>query len=190
MKHIFKWNEYYDLSTFKSDLLKIPADSQLKAIKDTNKWFIEDARIPGNHGSKAKDAIERLCDYLRELRFSDLPPECSISSFSIKPKHIPVEISEMLDFLEQYSYIIEVPDRRDKNTNSTYRTYQLNGLLAVDWELSLSRRGIVDLSSMVIKAIFNPIDQNEFKTMMQSEKSKYNSPFKSNVSPTLFDIDL
>ena len=88
MKHIFKWNEYYELATFKSIKTKISSESQLNAIRDTAKWFIEDARIPGDDGSIAKDAIERLCDYLRELRFSDIPPECSISTFSIKSKFV------------------------------------------------------------------------------------------------------
>ncbi len=188
MKHIFKWNEYYELSTFKSIKSKISAESQLNAIKDTAKWFIEDARIPGDEGSIAKDSIERLCDYLRELRFSDVPPECSISTFSIKSKFVPTEISKIINFLEQYSYIIEVGERRDKNSNSRYSTYQLNGLLAVEWELSISRRGIVDLNSIEMKSIFSPDNENEFKSMLNNEKNKYNAPFFSdNILPTLFD---
>lgn len=187
MKHIFKWNEYYELATFKSIKTKISSESQLNAIRDTAKWFIEDARIPGDDGSIAKDSIERLCDYLRELRFSDIPPECSISTFSIKSKFVPAEISKIINFLEQYSYIIEVGERRDKNTNSRYSTYQLNGLLAVEWELAISRRGIVDLNSKEMKSIFSPDNENEFKSMLYSEKSKYNAPFTENTSPTLFD---
>ncbi|WP_281227588.1 hypothetical protein [Flavobacterium aquiphilum] len=187
MKHIFKWNEYYELASFKSTKSKISSQSQLNAIRDTAKWFIEDARIPGDHGSKAKDSIDRLCDYLRELRFSDIPPECSISTFSIKSKFIPAEISKIIDFLEQYSYIIEVGERRDKNTHSRYSTYQINGLLAVEWELSISRRGIVDLNSKEMKSIFFPDSENEFRAMLYSEKNKYNAPFTENTSPTLFD---
>ncbi|NHM06542.1 hypothetical protein G4D82_04860 [Flavobacterium sp. CYK-4] len=188
MKHIFKWNEYYELTTFKSIKSKISAQSQLNAIKDTAKWFIEDARIPGDQGSMAKNSIERLCDYLRELRFADVPPECSISTFSIKSKFVPTEISNIINFLEQYSYIIEVAERRDKNTHSRYDTYQLNGLLAVEWELSLSRRGIIDLNFTTMKSIFIPEDASEFSVMMNAEKIKYNAPFNTNTSPTLFDI--
>ncbi|WP_369013375.1 ORC-CDC6 family AAA ATPase [Flavobacterium anhuiense] len=187
MKHIFKWNEYYELTTFKSIKSKISAESQLNAIRDTAKWFIEDARIPGDEGSIAKDSIERLCDYLRELRFSDIPPECSICTFSIKSKFVPSEISKIINFLEQYSYIIEVAERRDKNSNSRHSTYQLNGLLAVEWELSISRRGIVDLNSKEMKSIFSPDTENEFKTMLHAEINKYNAPFTDSTSPTLFD---
>ena len=187
MKHIFKWNEYYELTTFKSTNAKISSQSQLNAIRDTAKWFVEDARIPGDEGSIAKDSIERLCDYLRELRFSDIPPECSISTFSIKSKFVPSEISKIINFLEQYSYIIEVGERRDKNANSRYNTYQLNGLLAVEWELSINRRGIVDLNSKEMKSIFSPDTENEFRSMLVSEKNKYNAPFTNNSLPTLFD---
>lgn len=189
MKHIFKWNDYYDNKTFKSPKIKINIETQLNAINDTAKWFIEDARIPGETGNNTKECIERLCDYLRELRFSDIPPECSISTFSIKSKQLPPEIFSVLAFLEQYSYIIKVSSRRDKNANSRNITYQINGLLAAQWELSLSRRGIVDFDSNNIKAIFSPIDDNEFKTMLSSELIKYNAPFKVNHSPTLFDTE-
>lgn len=187
MKHIFKWNEYFDIATFKSTKTKISAQSQLNAIKDAAKWFIEDARIPGDDGSIAKDSIERLCDYLRELRFSDIPPECSISTFSIKSKFIPSQISKIINFLEQYSYIIEVNERRDKNAHSKYSTYQLNGLLAVEWELAINRRGIIDLDLKEMKSIFSPDSENEFTAMLYSQKNKYNAPFSQSISPTLFD---
>lgn len=189
MKHIFKWNDYFDNKTFKSVKIKIDIETQLNAINDTAKWFIEDARIPGEQGNNARDCIERLCDYLRELRFSNIPPECSISTFSIKSKHLPIEISKILNFLEQYSYIIRVSSRRDKNGNSRNITYQINGLLAAYWELSLSRRGIIDFNSNNTKSIFFPNDDNEFKTMLSSELVKYNAPFKVSQSLTLFDIE-
>lgn len=188
MKHIFKWNDYFDNKTFKSSN-KINSETQLNAINDTAKWFIEDARIPGENGNNTRDCIERLCDYLRELRFSDTPPECSISSFSIKSKYLPTEISKTLEFLEQYSYIIRVSSRRDKNGNSRNITFQINGLIAAQWELSLSRRGIIDFNSNNIKSIFSPIDDNEFKTMLSSELVKYNAPFKVSNTLTLFDIE-
>jgi len=187
MKHIFKWNDYFDKSTFKST--KINIETQLNAINDTAKWFIEDARIPGDEGNNVKDSLERLCDYLRELRFSDIPPECSISSFSIKSKHIPPSIQRTLDFLEQYSYIIRVSSRRDKNSNSRNITFQINGLIATYWELSLSRRGIIDLNVNNTRSIFAPNNDNDFKNTLTQELLKYNAPFKATQYPSLFEQD-
>jgi len=188
MKHIYRWNEYYEKETFKNNELIIPA-VQLKAIQDTTTWFLEDARIPGKNGNRIRDCIERLCDYLRELRFSDLPPECSISTFSIDSKVVPEEISDILDYLEQYSYLIKIDSgRRNKNFNSRNHTYQVNGLLAVIWELSLYRRGIVEFNLPELKAIFQPDDDAEYKNLRNKHLFKYNAPFSSSSNtPTLFD---
>jgi len=188
MKHIYRWSEFYDMSIFKSGDNKISSLSQLNAINDTATWFIEDARIPGNNGHKIKDCIERLCDYLRELRFSNLPPECSISSFSIDSRVIPNEIKAIIDFLEQYSYLIKVGGRRDKNHNSRNQTFQINGLLAAEWELSLARRGIVNLNSTELSAIFLPKDDSDYKNIRSQSLAKYNVPFTTeSTSPSLFD---
>lgn len=188
MKHIYRWSEFYEKNIFRNTFDKIDAKSQSMSISDAALWFLEDAKVPGKNGNKMKDSIERLCDYLRELRFSDLPPECSISSFSINTKVITSDITEIIDFLEQYSYIIKVDQgRRDKNLNSRNQTYQINGLIAVEWELSLARRGIVDLSYIEMKGIFYPDSEKEYKSMRGKTLSKYNAPFSSEFDqPSLF----
>lgn len=189
LKHIYRWNRYVEKKTFNSKDNKISANIQLNALNDTAAWFLEDASLPGENGNIIKDCIERLCDYLRELRFSDIPPECSISSFSISSKVIPREIFKILNFLEQYSYLIKVETgRRNKNLNSRDLTYQINGLLAYEWELSLSRRGIVNLGMSEIKAIFSPEDDSEYFKISTQNINRYNTPFynfSNNLS--LFD---
>ncbi|AMO20732.1 ORC-CDC6 family AAA ATPase [Flavobacterium columnare] len=190
MKHIFRWNEFYDVNIFDTkNENKISVDSQLNALADTTNWFIEDSRHPGKDGNKIKECIFRLCDYLRELRFSDTPPECSISTISIQTKVLPKEISEIIDFLEQYSYLIKLDTgRRDKNKNSRNETFQINGLLASEWELSISRRGIVDLNFLEIKDIFFPDNEDVYKKFIYSTKSKYNAPFgNGKITISLFD---
>jgi len=190
MKHIYRWNEYLERRSFISLDEKISSSTQLNAINDTSSWFVEDAKIPGNNGNQIKDCIERLCDYMRELRFSSLPPECSISSFSIDSKVIPSEIDEIINFLEQYSYIIKIDSgRRNKNLNSRNHTYQINGLLSAQWELSLARRGIVDFNLAEITAIFMPKDDRDYKNVRSKNLLKYNVPFSSKSSnPSLFDL--
>jgi hypothetical protein len=188
MKHIYRWSEFYGKSVFKTTFEKIDSRSQSMSISDAALWFLEDARIPGRDGNKMKDSIQRLSDYLRELRFSDLPPECSISSFSINIKVLTSDITEIIDFLEQYSYIIKVDTgRRDKNLNNRNQTYQINGLIAFEWELSLARRGIVDLSYIEMKGIFYPDNDKEYKSMTGMSLSKYNVPFSLGPNqPSLF----
>jgi|TARA_R100000789_G_scaffold96254_1_gene97496 hypothetical protein len=178
MKHIYRWNEFYGHDIFKSKNQKINAISQINAISDAASWFLEDAKLPGENGNRMKESIIRLCDYLRELRFSDLPPECSISTFSINTKVPSNTIVNMINFLEQYSYLIRVDNgRRNKNDNSRNQTFQVNGLLAVEWELSLARRGIVNLSDIEMKAIFSPEEDKEFRRMTFNSLEHYNAPF-------------
>lgn len=190
MKHIFRWNEFYDIDIFDvKNENKISIESQLNALSDTTNWFIEDSRHPGKDGNRVKECIFRLCDYLRELRFSDIPPECSISTISIQTKVLPKEISDILYFLEQYSYLIKLDTgRRDKNKNSRNITFQVNGLLASEWELSISRRGIVDLNFLEIKDIFYPDNDDVYLKFISATKTKYNAPFGHNKSTiSLFD---
>lgn len=188
MKHIYRWSEFYGNEIFQSSDEKINARCQINSISDAAVWFLEDSKVPGKDGNKMKSSIERLCDYLRELRFSDLPPECSISSFSISTNFINSDIKEIIDFLEQYSYVIKTEKgRRDKNLNSRNETFQINGLLAVEWELSLARRGIVNLSDIEMKGIFYPNNEMEYNTLRGKSLTKYNAPFSSeNNSLDLF----
>ncbi|GFD93122.1 hypothetical protein KUL156_43100 [Alteromonas sp. KUL156] len=191
MKHLYRWSSFDENKIFISVENKVTSSSQINALNDTVSWFIEDAKIPGENGNKIKDSIERLCDYLRELRFSDLPPECSISSFSIDSKVVPFEISEMLIFLEQYSYIIKInTGRRDKNLNTRNETFQINGLLAAEWELSLARRGIVGFNQEELEMIFLPKENKDYQSKKSLSISKYNAPFPSKYNtPTLFNFD-
>lgn len=193
MKHLYRWNQFDEVEIFNSTNNKISIKSQLNAIDDTANWFVENAKIPGKDGFIIKDCIDRLCDYLRELRFSDIPPECSISTFSIDSRVIPDNINEILNYLEHYSYIIKVNKRRDKNSNSRNITYQINGLLAKEWELSLSRRGIVNINSSSFSTIIAPLNDKAYEDLKKEILKKYNTPFnskKDNNNPTLFEDEV
>lgn len=183
MKHIFRWNNFYNKNSYK-DI--ITTDIQLLALKDTVLWFLEDANTSINN-LNFKECIEKLCNYLRELRFSDLPPECSISTIDVDYSTLNKETKEIITFLEQYSYLIKLDSgRRDKNSNERNYTFQINGLLSSWWELSLSRRGIVKINSQNLKKILTE-DGEEFKKFLKSEMIKYNVPFKNvENQPTLF----
>ena len=123
------------------------------------------------------------------LRFSDAPPECSISTFSINLKVVPDRINEIIEHLDKYSYLIRISSGRiDKNLNTRLKTYQINGLLAFEWELSLARRGVISLDSDEAKAILLPDKDSEYKELKSLKRVKYNAPFSHQISlPTLFE---
>jgi len=188
LKHVFRWSNYYGEDPFVTSV--ISAEAQHNGVEDAIKWFIDDARVPGPMGNSVLGTIDRIGQYLHILRFADVPPECSISSFSINSTDITEDIRTILDYLEQYSYLIKGGERREKNS-SVYRvTYRVNGLIAPNWELALSTRGVVELNSREVAAIFMFNDDFEFNKLKEEKKAKYNAPFRSETNGgTLFDMN-
>lgn len=184
LKHIYRWSVFNGENPFVNGN-RLSTSSQMRGLNEATSWFLNDARIPGREGKDVQLSINRLGIFLQALRFSDLPPECSISSFAIKTSVAHEEINKIIDYMERYSYLIEVKSRRDKNSNRKDITYQINGLLAPEWELSIHRRGIVSFTELDMKAIFEPEDESEFKRFLATKIGNYNAPFYQ--QPTLFE---
>lgn len=185
LKHIFRWSNFNGENPF-SGKKAISKESQNSGLKDAANWFLEDARLAGDTGEKMQSSIRRLGLYLKEIRFSQTPPECSISSFRINRLELDDSILKVLDYLEQYSYLINVTQRRDKNTNRMDYTYQVNGLIAPYFELSIWRRGVLSINKNEAKLIFAPHEERLFNDLISSKRRQYNPPFTA-ASSTLFD---
>jgi len=183
LKHIYRWAVYNEEYPFQN--VPISEVTQLKGIEDAIKWFLDDARIPGPNGKSVATIIDRIGQLLHEIRFSDLPPECSLSSFSINFSDITDEINQTLEYLEQYSYLIKSNDRREKNSSVQRVTYQINGLLAPNWELPIFTRGVLHLTSKEVSAIFDSKSEDEFNKIKFDRKTRYNAPFKGSQNNTL-----
>lgn len=193
LKHSYKWTYFNEAKEAFRNKTKIKLDAQVKGIKDTIDWFFEDNRIPIKKNGKLVDCVDRLGKFLRELKYSDIPPECSINIFGLNIENLSVEARNTFNFLEKYSYIIKSEeDRRDKNSNDKYRTYNINGTIIPHWELSLAKRGIVILSTEEAENIFNLSQVDKFEEILRKRKQRYNAPFSqssmaSQQSKTLFD---
>lgn len=186
LKHIYRWAIFNQEKPFQNE--PITNYSQIKGVDDAYNWFLEDARVPGPNGKRISDAITRLGQFLQELKFSDVPPECSISTFSINITDISENVRQVLDYLEQYSYIINVTERTDKNSVRKFETYQMNGIIAPKWDLALYRRGIVKFTRDEVNAIFDSGDDS-FEKVRRSRMSRYNFPFANPTTETpLFDL--
>ncbi|WP_278378570.1 hypothetical protein [Chryseobacterium arthrosphaerae] len=194
LKHSYKWTYFNEAKEAFRNKTKINLDAQTKGIKDTIDWFFEDNRIPAKKDGKLVDCIDRLGKFLRELKYSDIPPECSINIFGLNLESLSDEARRTFNFLENYSYIVQSEeDRRDKNSNNKYRTYNINGTIIPHWELSLSKRGIVILSTEEAESIFNLDQSDKFEELLRKRKKRYNAPFaQSSLSEqqpkTLFDL--
>ena len=176
LKHAYKWTYFNKAKEAFRDTV-IDFEAQTKGIKDTIDWFFEDNRTPVRQDGKPFECVERIGKFLRELKYSDTPPECSINIFCLNIEDLSRDARDIFNFLEQYSYIIKTEDRRGKNSNDKYRTYYINGIIAPYWELSLNKRGVVRLSREEAESIFNLNMLSEFEKILINKKQKYNTPF-------------
>lgn len=189
LKHSCKWTYFNKAQEAFRDNTIIDFDVQTKGIKDTIDWFFEDNRAPIMHNGKPFECVERMGKFLRELKYSDTPPECSINVFGLNLEDMSVQAQDIFCFLEKYSYIIKTEDRRDKNSNDKYSVYYINGTIAPYWELSLSKRGVIILAPEEAESIFNLNMPEEFEEILNKKKQGYNAPFGrlNNSTPDLFE---
>lgn len=197
LKHAFS-KQYFNTSKepfVKGRILKV--ESQQAGIEDTCDWFFEENRIP-NDVNGVMEAVKRLGSYLQNVRFSDLPPQCSIDIFSVQVENLSAEALRTLKMLEMYSYIVPHKDRRKKNADSKSSTYKLNTILIPKFELSLETRGNVELSKTDAEIILNPNRADEYEDFVKNKLKAYNYPFVVQkdlkklivsipIQPTLFD---
>ena len=152
--------------------------AQNEAIEETGDWFFEENRIPSVSINRPSDAAKRIGNYLQRIRFSDLPPQCSINIFSIDVTKLSDEAREVFETLMKYSYIIQTGERREKNTDNKECTYQLNSILIPKWELALAKRGQIDIPSAEAEVLLlNKSTKFGFDDLMREKLKKYNYPF-------------
>lgn len=172
LKHIYTEAYFNGENPFRGN--QISCESQRIGVKRAAEWFFDDAKIKGTYGKKVKDSISRLALFLREIRFSDLPPECSLSAFTYNVSEISEETNSIIESAEQSSYVIKIGERRGKNTKSLDPIYQINGLLCPLWDLPIIKRGEVKLTKFEINGIFNPNSDEEFKNILKNKLSDLN----------------
>ncbi|WP_345954772.1 hypothetical protein [Mucilaginibacter sp. PAMB04168] len=184
LKHIYRWSIYAEENPFSGGV--ISEKSQMNGLGDASKWFLEDARAAGIDGKLMSTSISKIGQYMQEIRFSNIPSESSLSSFSIKMIDIDEGIEKTLSYLEQYSYLIKVNPTREKNSITQRVTYQINGLLSPHWELPIYRRGILHLTSDEVAVIFKNCTELEYNSVKNLRLATYNAPFRNLTTPTLF----
>ena len=151
-------------------------EAQQSGIESAGDWFFEENRIP-NDDAGVTEVVTRLGGYLQRLRFSELPPQCSINIFSVQEENMSAESLLSLRTLELYSYLVPHKDRRKKNADNKVSTYKLNSILAPRFELALEARANVELSKEEAEIIFNPIRKDEYEDFVRNKLKNYNFPF-------------
>lgn len=156
----------------------ISLETQYLGLYKTSKWFYDDAEIIGEEGKNIYKSIWNLADILRLYRFSDRMTETSVSSFSFKIEEVSEEANRFMTIAENHSFLIEVESgRKQRNSGSKQKVYQLNKILAPLWDLPIVRRSVTEVSSELIEAIFTQSSKRKFDAIYKEVKEKYSAPF-------------
>lgn len=185
-----------EIPFMKNNTLSI--ESQQAGIEGAYAWFYEENRIP-NDDAGVTDMVRRLGKFLQNVRFSDLPPQCSIDIFSVNEDGLSPEARKSIQTLLMYSYLVPHGKRRKKNLDNKVSVYKLNSILIPQWELSLEKRGNVELNDDDAEMIFNPEKAGEYEQYLKDKLKTYNFPFVQNgneeeesttTKPEVIQLDL
>jgi len=188
LKYVFTWSLFYGEQPFREGRISIRA--QADGIAQASEWFFTEARSPGSMGTLVRDGMTRLGQLLRDIRFSDKPSECSLSTFSADLTTTRESATEVLRESENWSMLIRIPGgQHDRNDGRVDEKYQVHPMLAPRWDLPIARRGALALSGEEVSAIFAPTDQSDFETMLRRRVAAMNAPFfkqiATNTTPLL-----
>jgi hypothetical protein len=163
----------------------ISLDAQYQGVFETAKWFYQDVEIVGDAGKNLYKSLNSLSNVFQIYRFSDKPTETSVCAFNFGVESISSVAKDYINIATTHSLIIEVKDRKQRNSGREERTYQLNKILSPLWNLPSSRRGIADLDSEMIEAIFDPQKYTIFESKYNEMKSRFTAPLfgkKKNIN--------
>jgi hypothetical protein len=192
LRNIYKWSSFNGEVPFRG--AAIPISTQCEAIKQSAGFFFEEDARPGADVPDTQLAVERLAEFLREVRFSSKPVEVSPLAFSVDHATLSEQSKITLKLAENWSYIFKIPRGRP-NANSQHldEKFQLNPMLASKWDLPISVRGDVRISASLADAIFGRASNEVFKLELQNSTASLKAPsfgkgksaMDSNSQPTL-----
>ncbi|MBN8807022.1 MAG: hypothetical protein J0I47_02105 [Sphingomonas sp.] len=154
LKYIYRRSQFAGEKPFAGGIISIR--SQTEGVRDGAAWFWEDAQ-PDSDGMLVREAVESLAILFRTVRFSNVPSECDLCTFSVASDSLTPNSRKVLMISENWSYLIRLKEpRRNKNNRNLDLKYQLGPMLAPKWEISEHRRGSMELGTEFANAIFDP----------------------------------
>lgn len=177
LKNIWRWARFFGEDPFRIGH-EIPLECQRRGVLETADWFFEDSKPIGVRGEFVQNAVARLGEFFRHLRFSRKPSESSLASFSTDLSKCSIQAREIVHLAERSALLIEVDrGQRERNSGMAEPKFHLNRLLSPRWDLPVARRGAVRLSSDEVNAIFDPDMANQFESILNVRLARMNPPF-------------
>jgi hypothetical protein len=189
LKSAYDWAVFNDEEPFAGTAMSI--DSQERAVIESCSWFFEEAR-PEQNAEHVQRSIDWLATLFREIRYSDKPSECSLSTFSCPSQGIDETTKYSLRLAEDWSMLIRhVRGQKDRNSHRLDHKYQLSPMLAPRWDLPISRRGALALTAEEVNLIFGRATDNEFVSMKEARIQRMTVPFKeADAAPSQASLEL
>jgi hypothetical protein len=177
LKHVFDWSFFQNESVYSPQGVSIR--SQIKGTRDASRWFITDARVLGEDLGLVQTGMSRIAALMRSLRFSEKPPECSLSTFSVDLQSVGATARRVLDTSQRWSLLIEMQDRKERNTAAFVVKYRVNGMVTPEYGLPFYTRGSIHLSTSEANVIFGGAPEKEFGSVVRSRLQRSCPPFSS-----------
>lgn len=177
LKNVFKWSLFYGEEPFQHER-GISKEAQRSSVKESSEWFFyHEARMGGINGQYVRAGIDRLATLFREIRFSDKPSECSPLAFSTNYSDLSSGARDILDLATNWSLLIKIgAGQRERNSKRIDNKYQINSMLAPHWDLPVSRRGVLSLSTEEVNSIFDPHFSDRFEVLKSERIKRMNAP--------------
>ncbi|MFO1447296.1 MAG: hypothetical protein U1F61_03880 [Opitutaceae bacterium] len=177
LKHVFDWAHFHQENVLAEGGISVR--SQTKGVEAASEWFLNDARVLGRDLATVKSGLNRVSSLLRTLRFSQKPPECSLSTFEIDVENSRAEFTRILQLCEHWSLVIRVNDRLDRNSKANVLKYRISGMIAPKYDLPLYTRGSIHLSTPEAAVIFGGAPESEFTKITRARANRVNPPFRT-----------
>jgi len=175
LRNVYKWSSFNGERPFYDR--QIPISTQCEAVSQSAGFFFDEDARPGIDVPSTQNAVERLAEYLREVRFSSKPVEVSPLAFSVNVSDLTEKAKQTLRLAENWSYIFKiVKGRPNANSQHIDDKYQLNPMLSPKWDLPVSVRGDVRLSKALAEAIFGDVSNDTFKLVLQEATASLKAP--------------
>jgi hypothetical protein len=178
MKHVFELAEFRgELSSLRHGAGQISKKVQQDAVIKAANWFFEDALIKGRDGIVAQRAIRNLGELFKAIRFSDKPVESSLCTFSVDLLSLSEAARRSVRLAEEYSLLIRpIREHKDRNSTGVLPKFQMSPMLAPIWDLPVSRRGVIQLSSDECEVLFVGEDSESVRKVIDSRVRRMTAP--------------
>jgi len=165
LKHIYRNALFSGERPFDGGTISV--SSQTDGVKDSANWFWDDAQ-PDSNGAMVREAVDALAEFFREVRYSDKPSECDLSSFSVALDSLSVNAKKTIEMAENWSYLVRIKGgARNKNSHSVNAKYQLSPMLAPRWGLSPLRGGTIEIQDNLANSIFDGSERGKFHSLVE-----------------------